>query len=486
VLDQVATCTITNDDIPPTITVVNTITNDNGGIVTDANAFGLKVDGAVVLNNEATEFNVGSHTVSQDGLAGYEAGAWGGDCAPDGSITMALNEDKVCTITNDDITPTLKVVKTIINDNGGTILDEDAFVLRIDGAAVVHNAINKVDAGNRTVSEDGLAGYIPGDWGGDCNADGTISLALDQDATCTITNNDTDSTSLTLVKQVINDNGGSAPASEWTLTATGPTGFSGKGPNVSNGPSFDAGTYILSESGGPAGYTAGNWVCDGGTQDGNSISLALGGAAICTITNDDITPTLKVVKTIINDNGGKITDKNAFGLRVDSNIVLHNAVNNFDAGDHIVSEDGLPGYIPGDWGGDCAPDGSILLELDQDAVCTITNDDSDVTSLTLIKKVVNSGSGTAAPSAWALSASGPSGFSGKGPTVSSGEDFIAGRYDLSESGGPPGYVASDWVCLGGTQNDRDTITLVPGENAICTITNTDENVGEEIFKDGFE
>ena len=193
-----------------------------------------------------------------------------------------------------------------------------------------------------------------------------------------------------------------------------------------------------------------------------------------------------MVKTIINDNGGTITNRNAFGLKVDGSTVLHQAVNDFNAGDHIVSEDGLPGYVPGDWGGDCAPDGSITLALDQDAICTITNNDSDSTGLTLVKKVVNSGSGTASASAWALSAAGPSGFGGKGPTVSSGADFIAGTYNLSESAGQPGYTASGWVCTGGTQDDSDTITLKPGENATCTITNTDTNVVDLIFGNGFE
>ncbi|MFC1702318.1 hypothetical protein ACFL1J_06225, partial [Pseudomonadota bacterium] len=487
VLGQVATCTITNDDIPPQLTVINTVVHDDGGTVTDPNAFGLKVDGSVVQNNETIELNVGSHTVSQTGITGYQASTWGGDCASDGSITLALNQVKICTITNDDISPTLKVVKTVINDNGGVITDKNAFGLKVDGAPVLHNAINKFKAGFRVVSEDGLPGYVAGDWGGDCNPDGSIRLELDQDATCTITNNDTDSTSLTLVKQVTNDNGGTALASAWTLTATGPTGFSGNGPNVSNGPNFAAGSYDLSESGGSAGYTSSIWVCNGGAQDdADTITLELGEAAICTITSNDISPTLKVVKNIINDNGGTITNKNAFGLKVDGSTVLHNATNDFNAGGHIVSEDGLPGYVPGSWGGDCAPDGSITLALDQDATCTITNDDSDSTSLTLIKKVVNNASGTASASAWALSASGPSGFSGKGPTVSSGTGFIAGTYNLSESAGQSGYTASAWVCTGGTQDDSDTITLKLGEIATCTITNTDTNIGEVIFENGFE
>jgi cysteine-rich repeat protein len=93
-------------------------------------------------------------------------------------------------------------------------------------------------------------------------------------------------------------------------------------------------------------------------------------------------------------------------------------------------------------------------------------------SLTLVKKVVNNGGGLAIPANWTLTASGPSGFSGPGPQVSSGDGFIPGTYDLSESGGQAGYAASDWGCVGGTQDDADTVTLAQGESATCTITNT--------------
>ncbi|MCX6753448.1 MAG: hypothetical protein NTV03_00050, partial [Candidatus Nomurabacteria bacterium] len=113
-----------------------------------------------------------------------------------------------------------------------------------------------------------------------------ITLSSGQNATCTITNNDITPT-LTLEKVVV---GGSYDATDWTLTATGPTGFSGVGPTVNNGASFDAGTYNLSETG-PTGYTASDWVCVGGTTvDGDTVSLALGESATCTITNTYIDP----------------------------------------------------------------------------------------------------------------------------------------------------------------------------------------------------
>ena len=94
--------------------------------------------------------------------------------------------------------------------------------------------------------------------------------------------------------------------------------------------------------------------------------------------------------------------------------------------------------------------------------------------------------GAASASDWTLIANGPSGFSGSGPSVSNGAGFAAGSYDLSESNGPAGYSASDWVCVGGTQDDFDTITLALGDVATCTIRNDDIAVIEVIFSDGFE
>jgi len=94
-------------------------------------------------------------------------------------------------------------------------------------------------------------------------------------------------------------------------------------------------------------------------------------------------------------------------------------------------------------------------------------------SLTLIKQVINDDGGSATAAGWTLTATGPTSFSGNGPRVSSGEAFEAGSYDLSESGGPDGYSASDWNCIGVTQDDADTITLNPGESATCVITNDD-------------
>jgi uncharacterized repeat protein (TIGR01451 family) len=91
---------------------------------------------------------------------------------------------------------------------------------------------------------------------------------------------------LTLAKSVDNTGGGTALATAWTLSATGPTTISGHSGDASiSNAAVDAGTYTLAESGGPTGYTAGAWSCTGGTLTGNSLVLAAGETATCSITN---------------------------------------------------------------------------------------------------------------------------------------------------------------------------------------------------------
>lgn len=93
---------------------------------------------------------------------------------------------------------------------------------------------------------------------------------------------------LTLVKEVINDDGGSATTTDWTLDADGPEAISGtSGSEEVTEVTVEAGVYTLSESGGPDGYTASSWSCEGGSLSGNELTLEEGESALCTITNDD-------------------------------------------------------------------------------------------------------------------------------------------------------------------------------------------------------
>lgn len=92
---------------------------------------------------------------------------------------------------------------------------------------------------------------------------------------------------LRLVKVV---SGGAAVTTDWTLSADGPTPISGAG---GVGPStVTPGDYALSEVGGAGteNYTPSPWVCVGGTQVGDAVTIAAGDTVVCTITNTSITP----------------------------------------------------------------------------------------------------------------------------------------------------------------------------------------------------
>jgi hypothetical protein len=250
-------------------------------------------------------FSTGSHTVRETNGSGYTASAWGGDCAANGTITLAFGDDKTCTITNDDVAPTLTLIKHVTNDNGGNAGAND-FGLTIGGTAATSGTAYTLSSNTAyAINEAGLAGYtFVSITGTGCPAalNGTVTLNEGQNLTCTINNDDVAPT-LTLRKVVVNDNGLTNEADEWTLTATGVGGFSGVGTqnpawpgdqtqnNASKSASVRSNVaYVLSESG-PAGYgSSGIWACTAGNMNGttNSVTLDEGESATCTIVNNDL------------------------------------------------------------------------------------------------------------------------------------------------------------------------------------------------------
>ncbi len=118
-------CEITNDDVAPTLTLVKTVTNDNGGLLTQTD-FPSFVNGVPQAWDVTTAHAANVVlTASETPQTGYAPSAWGGDCASDGTITLLPGDVKTCTITNDDVAPTLTLVKTVTNDNGGLLTQTD-------------------------------------------------------------------------------------------------------------------------------------------------------------------------------------------------------------------------------------------------------------------------------------------------------------------------------------------------------------------------
>ena len=240
------------------------------------------------------------------------------------------------------------------------------------------------------------------------------------------------------------------------------------------------GTYVLTESTGPAGYTASAWACTAGTLSGNSLVLGAGVSATCTITNTAQAAHLTLVKNVDNSNGGTnvvadwtltatgpTTIAGKSGEGAVTGAIVH-------PGAYTLSESGPGGYDASTWTctGGIQAGTQITLALGENASCSITNT-AQKGHLTLVKMLVQDNGGADLVTAWTLSASGPTPITGASgsPTVFNAA-VNAGTYTLGESG-PSGYTASVWTCTGATVTNSQ-ITLTPGQSSTCTITNTSQ------------
>lgn len=105
-----------------------------------------------------------------------------------GDVTLSNTTISGPTCVTPPVSPTLNVIKTVINNNGGTKV-VSSFPLFIDGGSVTSGVANTTTTGLHTVSETADSGYTA-TIGGDCAANGTITLSAGDVKTCTITNDD--------------------------------------------------------------------------------------------------------------------------------------------------------------------------------------------------------------------------------------------------------------------------------------------------------
>ncbi|WP_182113158.1 MULTISPECIES: DUF11 domain-containing protein [unclassified Actinotalea] len=371
----------------------------------------------------------GSYALSESEVFGYDAEPWActdaaGATVPvaDDVVDLANGADVTCTITNTARPPTLTLAKQVVNDDGGTADERDPVLTATGPTAGLtgrhgDDAITAapVTVGTYTLSEDGLPGYTASDW--TCSTPegdrpvtaGAVDIRPGDDATCTVLNDDQPGT-LTLVKQVVNDHGGTALNTDWTLAAEGPTtGISGPSEStaVSSVP-VDAGEYVLSESGGPADYTASEWSCAGGTLSGDTVTVANGEDVACTITNTFDAPRLTLVKDVVNDDGGSAT-ADLWTLRAAGPETISGATRGATVtdvpvapGTYALSEAGGPEeYVQTGWecedaGGDPVPlqGDQVELAAGDDVTCTVTNTDPRQAGTWTVTKESSPPSGT--------------------------------------------------------------------------------------------
>ncbi len=312
-------------------------------------------------------------------------------------IETAAGDQWTCTITN--TRTTITVVKDLHPS-----ADPGRFDLRVDGIAYATDVGDGGTTGPvpvtpglfHMVSETAQPGTNQADYASSITCvedpeDGTnptspqttpnfhtthIETAAGDQWTCTITNTRATAT-LTVIKHVINDNGGMATANQWTMNVSGGNPSSSSFPGAeSPGTTItvDANAaYTATESGGPPGYSA-------SSSPGCSGSLPPGGTATCTFTNNDQAASLTVTKHVINDNGGGASAAN-FTMTVSGTAVPGGTTSfpgseagttiSLNAGTYTVTEAGPAGYTPSS-GGACS---AATASLGGSHACTFTNDD---------------------------------------------------------------------------------------------------------------
>jgi hypothetical protein len=134
--------------------------------------------------------------------------------------------------------------------------------------------------GAYSVTESAVTGYAQLSASSEC----TGTIAAGEHKTCTITNTDV-SASITIIKHVVNNSGGTKDADDFTLTINGVTADGGNSVTGSEGgvtkTLATVGAYSVTETA-VTGYaqTSVSAECSG--------TIALGEHKTCTITNEDV------------------------------------------------------------------------------------------------------------------------------------------------------------------------------------------------------
>ncbi|WP_274426913.1 DUF6923 family protein, partial [Chelativorans sp. YIM 93263] len=185
---QVAVCTITNDDALPTLTLAKTVVNDDVGTAT-TDDFTLEASGPTSFSGVSGDSSVtnvpvevGTYTLSETTLPDYTGSDYscvvnGGAPVSGNIIDIAVGDDAVCTVTNDDNEPTdLAITKTNGSDtyNPGnqtiyTITVSNNGPIDVTGALVNDAVPGPASGASWTCIGDGVSGVC-----GEANGTGAI------------------------------------------------------------------------------------------------------------------------------------------------------------------------------------------------------------------------------------------------------------------------------------------------------------------------
>jgi len=349
----------------------------------------------------SVEVNNGTYEVSEEKQIGYgvisasctDNGNWNEDDTISG-INVGSKDIVTCKFYNSPEPGTLTVIKRVVNEFDGTATSSDAIItVAINGEAQesfngdVDGTSIEIPAGAEySVSEEFPAGYAA-DIAESCS--GTMAPLGDE--TCVITNTQIDPKAgkgaITVVKSLVEDNGGDAEVSDFTLKINDTEVESGQTNYL------DPDTYSVSEVA-LSGYENTSTVCMDGDETiaTSTIELEAGDSITCTVANNDIAPSLTLTKIVENSEvpASNWTVQAFLGAASEPTIFGSGHVTSgrdFMAGTYTLNEVGeMTNFESGKW--DCgntevSDNGEIILKVGDEVTCTITNtyvksvDDSD-------------------------------------------------------------------------------------------------------------
>ncbi len=482
------TCTFINKKQSGTLTVKKILVPSS-----DPGLFNLKIDGTTYAANVgdggttgAKSVSTGNHTVSETAgtgtsLSGYTT-VFGGACSCSGNVNIGAGENKICTITNTRDKGLLRAQK-IVDD--GSDLTQWSF--KMDNGAFVHaNSNGLVDFGQVTtlkthiIIEQGPSSYsFVSISGANCtqNSDNSASATVTKGGTTTCTfSNAIKKGSITVTKVA---DPKSAQLFNFTTTGSGLSGFAldDDGDNsdgIKNTQLFKdlfPGSYSVTELT-PLGWDL-SLTCSSNLSGFNyapinsttSFSLRAGENVECLYTNTKKS-TLKVHKIVLNH--GLTNDATHFApYKVDDTTVTLDTPTFFDPGTHVVTEKIDPNYTQ-TFSDACDAKGNVTLSPGEDKICTITNEDK-VAHLTVIKSVVPSTDN----GKFNLQIDGNTKATdvGDGGTTNA-VTLDRGQHVVSELAGTNTNLSDYISVIGGDCDMQGNVTLNPGDNKFCTITNT--------------
>jgi hypothetical protein len=333
-----------------------------------------------------------------------------GDCDTTGKVTLVADgPPKTCTVKlNDRIPGTIKVVTDVINDNGGNITDFRFNIVTPEFPTITISGQPPPDGitfpilfdRTFTIHQDAISGYATS-FEGDCN---NVAVVENQTKTCNIVNNDVAEAQLTVIKEVINDSGGTKTDDDVFVRI-----FNSRGDSIGSSalsPAAPArnvrvydlalGTYDLDGLGGFDYLASFEGDCD------STGKVTLGAdepSKSCTVKFEDSLPgAVKVVTDVINDNGGNKTARDFLFNIIRSGFMTVTGRGSpppdgvtvmTPSGSYTISQDAVVGYTT-TIEGDCT---NIVVVENQTNNCTIINDDVAGAELRVITQVINDNGG---------------------------------------------------------------------------------------------